>query len=100
MGDRGKSDSPVVPTKPPNKPALAEAEAVEERGLPEGNTASKTRPGRRVGQGAPSALDRVRRIARKDKDAKFTPLLHHVDVDRCGRRTSRFGQRPRRGWTG
>jgi len=82
MHDHGKSDSPVVPAKPPNKPASAEAEAAEGRGLPEGNAASKTRPGYRAGQGAPSALDRVRRIAQQDKDAKFTALLHHVDVDR------------------
>ena len=82
MHDRGKSDSPVVPAKPPNKAAVAAAEAVEERGLPEGNAASKTRPGHRAGQGAPSALDRVRQIAEKDKDARFTALLHHVDLDR------------------
>ncbi|MGE5636281.1 MAG: group II intron reverse transcriptase/maturase [Nocardioidaceae bacterium] len=82
MHDRGKSDSPVVPAKPPNNAAQAVAEAVEERGLPEGNATSKTRPGRRAGQGAPSALGRVRRIAQKDKDARFTALLHHVDVDR------------------
>jgi len=31
---------------------------------------------------ATSALDRVRRVARKDKDVRFTALLHHVDVDR------------------
>lgn len=30
----------------------------------------------------PSALDRVRGIAEKDKGARFTALLHHVDVDR------------------
>jgi RNA-directed DNA polymerase len=82
MNDRGKSDSPVVPAKLPNKPALAGAEVVEGRGLPEGNAASKTRPGRSAGHGAPSALDRVRQAALKDKDAKFTALLHHVDVDR------------------
>jgi hypothetical protein len=35
--------------------------------LGEGNTASKTRPGQRAGRGAPSALDRVRRVARQDK---------------------------------
>jgi RNA-directed DNA polymerase len=27
-------------------------------------------------------LDRVREVARRDKDARFTALLHHVDVDR------------------
>ena len=55
---------------------------MEGRGLAKGNTASKTRPGRRAGQGAPSALDRVRRVAQQDKEARFTALLHHVDVDR------------------
>ena len=82
MHERGKSDSPVVPAKPPNKTAQAVAEAVEERGLAEGNTAGKTRPGHRAGEGAPSALDRVRRAASKDKEARFTALLHHVDIDR------------------
>ena len=93
MNDRGKSDSPVLPAKPPNKPGRPGAEVVEGRGLPEGNAASKTRPGRRAGQGAPSALDRVRRIAQKDKDAKFTALLHHVDVDRL--RAAYFALRPK-----
>ena len=31
MNERGKSDSPVVPAKPPNKTSVAEV--VEERGL-------------------------------------------------------------------
>jgi group II intron reverse transcriptase/maturase len=31
---------------------------------------------------APSALDRVRRVAQNDREARFTALLHHVDVDR------------------
>ena len=84
MNDRGKSDSPVLPAKPPNNAGLPVAEVVEGRGLPEGNMASKTRPGHRAGQDAPSALDRVRDIAVKDKNARFTALLHHVDVDRLG----------------
>ena len=55
---------------------------VEGRGLPEGNTASETRPGPSAGPGVSSDLDRVRQVARKDKDVRFTALLHHVDVDR------------------
>jgi RNA-directed DNA polymerase len=82
MNERGKSDSPVVPVKPPNKAGPPVAEVVEERGLAEGNTASKARPGLRAGPDASPALDRVREVARKDKDARFTALLHHVDVDR------------------
>ena len=53
MHERGKSDSPVVPAKPPNKAAHAAAEVVEERGLAEGNTTSKTRPGHRAGPTRP-----------------------------------------------
>ena len=55
---------------------------MEERGSTKGNTDSKTRPGHRAGQDAPSALDRVRQVAVRDKEARFTALLHHVDVDR------------------
>jgi RNA-directed DNA polymerase len=80
MNERGKSDSPVVPTRPLNKAQAAEA--VEERGLVEGNTAGSTRPGRSAGSGVPNGLDRVREAARNDKDARFTALLHHVDLDR------------------
>jgi hypothetical protein len=61
---------------------VATAEPVEERGSTKGNTASKTRPGHSAGQDAPSALDRVRQVAVRDKEARFTALLHHVDVDR------------------
>jgi RNA-directed DNA polymerase len=93
MNDRGKSDSPVVPAKLPNNPAVAGAEVVEERGLPEGNAVSETRPGHGAGVSAPSALDRVRRVAQKDKDARFTALLHHVDVDRL--RAAYFALRPK-----
>jgi RNA-directed DNA polymerase len=93
MHDHGKSDSPGVPAKPPNKAGLPVAEAVEERGLPKGNAASETRPGRRAGQGAPSELDRVRRIAQQDKEARFTALLHHVSVDRL--RAAYWAVRPK-----
>jgi group II intron reverse transcriptase/maturase len=79
---RGKSDISVVPAKLPNNAGSPAAEAVEGRGMAKGNVASKTRPGHRAGQGAPSALDRVRQAARRDKEARFTALLHHVDVDR------------------
>jgi RNA-directed DNA polymerase len=80
MNGRGKSDSLVVPTKPPNE--VQAEEAVEGRGLTEGNTGRPTRPGLRAGTGVPSGLDRVREVARKDKEARFTALLHHVDVAR------------------
>ena len=55
---------------------------VEGRGLPEGNTAGEARPGRGAGLGVSSDLDRVRQVARRDKDVRFTALFHHVTVDR------------------
>jgi RNA-directed DNA polymerase len=78
MHEGGKSDRPVVPANPPNK-AMA-AEVGEERGRAKGNTPSKTHPGLSAGTGAPSALERVREVARRDKDARFTALLHHVTL--------------------
>jgi RNA-directed DNA polymerase len=82
MDGRGKSDGPVVPAKPPNNAALVAAEVVEERGSAEGNAGSETRPGRRAGVSVSSELGRVRQVARKDKDVRFTALLHHVTVER------------------
>ena len=93
MDDREKSDGLVVPVRPANNVQGGAAESVEGSGSAKGNTASKTRPGPRAGQGAPSALDRVRQVARQDKDARFTALLHHVDVDRL--RLAYFALRPR-----
>jgi RNA-directed DNA polymerase len=82
MHDRGKSDDLVVPAKLPNNAQGGAAEAVEGSGSAEGNAASETRSGPSAGSSAPSDLARVRRVARKDRDARFTALLHHVDVDR------------------
>ena len=80
MNDRGKSDSPVVPAKPPNK-AVA-AEVVEERGLANGNTTDSARAEPRVGLDVSQGLDRVRQVATRDKEAQVTALLHHVTPER------------------
>ena len=50
--------------------------------MAKGNATSKTRPGCNAGLSVPSALERVRRIAQQDREARFVSLLHHVDVDR------------------
>src|SRR6266699_4261670 len=82
MHDHGKSDRPVVPARVPNNAGRPVAEALEGRGLAKGNADGPTRPGRSAGPGVPSGLDRVREVARRDKDARFTALLHHVTVAR------------------
>jgi len=93
MDDRGKSDGPVVPAKLPNNAQGGAAEVVEGRGPAEGNAARETRAGLSAGSGVSNDLDRVRRAARTDKDARFTALLHHVDVDRL--RAAYFALRPK-----
>ena len=82
MNEYGKSDSPIVPTNLTNNTTQVAAESREERGLAKGNTTNLTHSGRRAGQGVPSGLDRVRKVAISDKEAKFTALLHHVDLNR------------------
>ncbi len=83
MNDRRESDSRVVPAKLANKAVDAAAEPVEERRLDKGNTGRQNaRRTQSRDVSASSALDRVRQVAEKDRDARFTALLHHVDVDR------------------
>jgi RNA-directed DNA polymerase len=93
MHDREKSDGRVVPGKLPNNAQGGAAEAVEGRRPAKGNTTGETRPGLSAGQGALSELGRVRRVAATDKEARFTALLHHVDVDRL--RAAYFALRPK-----
>jgi RNA-directed DNA polymerase len=112
----GKSDSPVIPTKPLNKdgrreprshggpypgtkvetpdtakgiptassaPSHPTAEGVEGRGLAKGNPRQQNAPRTPSRVGAPSALERVRQAASKDRKMRFTALLHHVyDLNR------------------
>jgi hypothetical protein len=83
MNGSGKSDRPVIPTKPPNEAGRPAEEAVEGRGRTEGNSRQQnaSRTPRRTD--APSALERVRQAARREKKVRFTALLHHVyDVSR------------------
>jgi RNA-directed DNA polymerase len=80
MNGNGQSDRFVVPANPPNKAAAAEAG--EERERTKGNADSKPRPGHSAGSGVSSALDRVRQVAVRDKEARFTALLHHVTLER------------------
>jgi group II intron reverse transcriptase/maturase len=81
--DSKTSDRPVVPAKSPNDARPPAEEAMEGRGLTEGNSRQQnaSRTPRRTN--APSALERVRQAARRDKQMRFTALLHHVyDVAR------------------
>lgn len=111
MNGHGKSHSPVVPTKSPNKsgpeasasqgepqtgtqgetPETAKgepkasgewselnAEGMEGSGLAEGNLGEQNVPRTQDRAGTLSALERVGEVARRDKQVRFTTLLHHV----------------------
>jgi RNA-directed DNA polymerase len=81
--DRGKSDSSVVPRKPLNRAEEPAAEAVEGRELAKGNTLEQNASRTPSRQDAPSALERIRQAAQRDRQQRFTALLHHVyDTDR------------------
>jgi len=77
----GESDGSIVPQKQANKADLSAAESVEGRGptkendLPSGHVPD-TAPDKR-GHG----LQGVREAAKRDKEMRFTALLHHVTVD-------------------
>jgi len=105
---RGKSDSPIVPKKPPNNGGCAPSSAggAEGRGLAKGNPSqqSKSRTQCRTGvdrarptrarSGKPPrqprdcayvrsadlshALERIRQAAAQDSEQRFTALWHHV----------------------
>jgi len=109
MNEPGKSDKPVVPEKPVNiRPNMSfwefidRMQRVEGRGLAKENeedaqgvllsaepakqadrTQSRVSTGQPGGEGLPSALDRIRQAACRDKGLKFTTLWHHVyDIGR------------------
>jgi RNA-directed DNA polymerase len=81
MNAQRESDSLVVPTKPSNKASSTAAEVVEGRRLAKGNVDQQNAPRTQRRISANSALDRVRQAARRDKEAKFTALLHHVTLE-------------------
>ena len=83
MNEHGKSDRPIVPEKSPNKAGpiasgQPAAEGMEGRGLAKGNLRQQNASRTQSRTGAPSALERVRQAAKKDRKLRFTALLHHI----------------------
>jgi RNA-directed DNA polymerase len=79
----GKSDRRVVPAKLSNKAERTAAETVEGSGRAKGNLREQNALRTQSRVGAPSALERVRQVAREDKKQRFTALVHHVyDIER------------------
>src|SRR5215471_13550255 len=78
MNGQGKSDRPEVPGKSPNNAGPPAAEEMEGRGLAKGNPSQQNASRTPSRSDAPSALERVRQAAKKDKQLRFTALLHHI----------------------
>ncbi len=78
MHGQGKSDGPIVPGKPSNKPAAVGAERVEGRGPAKGNLQERTMLRTQGRARMQQALERVRQAATQDRKMRFTALLHHV----------------------
>jgi RNA-directed DNA polymerase len=83
MTDHGKSDNSVLPRKSSNKVRQRATEKMEGRELAKGKTLEQTTPRTQGRRGVPSALERIREAAQKDRKQRFTALLHHAyTVDR------------------
>jgi RNA-directed DNA polymerase len=78
MHEHGKWDRPIVPRKSPNKTRTPAAEELEGRGLVKGNLNQQNAPRAQSRISAPSELEQVRQTATKNKDVKFTTLMHHI----------------------
>jgi len=84
MNGRRKSDRPVVATKPANKVGVSSnadasiVERVERRGLAKGKPPRQNTNRALNREVVQSALGRIRQAAVKDKQAKFTSLMHHI----------------------
>src|SRR6202167_6111767 len=74
----GKSDRPTVAEKSPNNAGQPAAEGMEGRGLAKGNLPQQNASWTPSREDALSAMERVRQAASKDKETRFTALLHHI----------------------
>jgi group II intron reverse transcriptase/maturase len=81
MNIPGKSDGCIVPRKPPNKGREdLLAEGVEGRRPTKGNTEQTATPRTQSRKSVSPGLQRMRKVAKEERDAKFTALLHHVTL--------------------
>ena len=70
------SDTPIVPKKPPNEGQPEEA--VEGRGVAEGNAGEAPAGRTQSREPASTGLEGIRKAAKRDGRMRFTSLLHHI----------------------
>src|SRR5713101_8209574 len=73
-----KSDRLTVPKKPSNKAEQSVAEKAEGRSLAKGNPLQDDTTRMQGRKRVNSALERIRQAAERDRQVKFTSLLHHI----------------------
>ena len=78
----GESDGRVVPMKDSNNDGQPSAESLEGRRPTKENIEQSTPPRTQSRSSESRGLLGVREVARQDKGARFTALLHHVTVTR------------------
>jgi group II intron reverse transcriptase/maturase len=81
MHECGKSASAIVAGKPANEVEQSTEESVEQRAGTKGNADQQNTRRAQNRDSVPTALDRIRRVARERKKEKFTSLFHHISVD-------------------
>jgi len=81
MYAREESDDGIVPMKPPNKDHQRSAEEAEGSPLTKENTVEPNTVRTQSRDAVSSGLARVRQAAQRDKQGRFTALLHHLKVD-------------------
>ena len=82
MHGREKSDPNIVAEKPTNEAGQPAEEPVEPRAGAKGNADQRSTLRTLGRDGVAKDLDRIRQAARRDKETRFTTLLHHVDLAR------------------
>src|SRR5450755_1087553 len=76
-----ESHSGILPMNQSNKDGKPSAENEEERPLIKENAAQPNTHPTQSGEGVSQGLAGVRKVARDNKEVKFTALLHHLTVD-------------------
>jgi len=79
--DQRESHSGIVPQRRSNEGQGGPQEIVEGRPLTKESTGEPNPHGTQSQKDGPSGLDRVRQAAQRDKQLRFTALLHHITTD-------------------
>src|SRR5437764_14920751 len=101
MNEDGESDRFIVPEQSPNKARPMAAEGMEGRDVAKGNLSQQNAFRTQSRGDVPSALERVREVARKSKETRFTALFHYVydpEMLEYAYKQLKKNAAPRRGW--